>query len=236
MQPLVDYIKAGKPVIGLRTSTHAFDYRKQPDAKYASWSFDSRNWPGGFGKQVLGENWVAHHGGHGSQATRALPHPAQAHHPVMRGVGPIFGPSDVYTVNKLPADAIRLMDGQVVAGMSIDDPGLEGAKNEPMMPVAWLRERRLPPIYVDGEGIPVNQRVFTTTMGAAEDWSDVDLRRLFLNASLWCLGEEDGIPYEGFPAELEEDWQPTAFGFGRARLGYKPQDYLLASPWTLSED
>jgi hypothetical protein len=68
-------------------------------------------------------------------------------------------------------------------------------------------------------------------MGTAADWSDVDLRRLFLNASLWCLGDEDAIPLEGFPATLDEDWQPTAFGFGKARLGYKPQDYLQASPW-----
>jgi hypothetical protein len=231
MKPLVDYIEAGKPVIGLRTSTHAFDYRKQPDAKYATWSFHSNVWPGGFGKQVLGENWVAHHGGHGSQATRALPHPAQVHHPVMRGVGPIFGPSDVYTVNELPADAIRLMDGQVVAGMSPDDPALAGAKNDPMIPVAWLRATLRALMNSHGDGEPVVQRVFTTTMGTAADWSDVDLRRLFLNASLWCLGDEDAIPLEGFPATLDEDWQPTAFGFGKARLGYKPQDYLQASPW-----
>jgi hypothetical protein len=233
MQPLVEYIEAGKPVIGLRTSTHAFDYRKQPEAKYARWSFHSSEWPGGFGKQVLGENWVAHHGGHGSQATRALPHPAQVHHPVMRGVGPIFGPSDVYTVSELPSDAIRLMDGQVVSGMSPDDPALEGAKNEPMMPVAWLRERPLATAQSDGQA--ATQRVFTTTMGTAADCSDVDLRRLFLNASLWCLGDEAAIPIEGFPAALEEAWQPTAFGFNRARLGYKPQDYLRASPWTLKK-
>jgi hypothetical protein len=234
MQPLVDYIEAGKPVIGLRTSTHAFDYRQQPESKYAHWSFHAKDWPGGFGKQVLGENWVAHHGGHGSQATRALPNPKQAHHPVMRGVGPAFGPSDVYTVRELPADAIRLMDGQVVSGMSPDDPALEGAKNEPMMPVAWLRERALPITRSRSEGSV--QRVFTTTMGTADDWTDVDLRRLFLNASLWCLGDEAAIPLEGFPATLKEDWQPTPFGFNRARLGYKPLDYLQASPWTLKQD
>lgn len=228
---LAEHLKVGKPVIGLRTSTHAFDYRKHPDSRFADWSFHSKEWPGGFGRQVLGETWVAHHGGHGSQATRALPHPAQAHHPVMRGVGPIFGPSDVYTVRELPADSIRLMDGQVVAGMSPDDPALEGAKNAPMMPVAWLREREYGSISRELDGTPRRQRVFTTTMGTAADWSDVDLRRLFLNASLWCLRDEASIPLEGFPATLHEDWQPTAFGFNKARLGYKPLDYLHASPW-----
>lgn len=236
MTQLVAHVQTGLPVIGLRTSTHAFDYRKLPESKFAHWSFHSEEWPGGFGKQVLGETWVAHHGDHGSQATRALPHPANVHHPVMRGVGPIFGPSDVYTVRELPADAIRLMDGQVVAGMSPDDPGLKGAKNDPMMPVAWLRERRFHwETPADGSEQTV-QRVFTTTMGTAADWSDVDLRRLFLNASLWCLGDEAAIPLEGFPAKLNESWQPSNFGFNRARLGVKPLDYFFASPWAREVD
>lgn len=224
MKPIVDYVEAGRPVIGLRTSTHAFHYKKNPDDPYAHWDFRAAEWKDGFGRQILGETWISHHGGHGSQATRALPHPAQAHHPAMRGVGPAFGPSDVYGVRELPADATVLLDGQVVAGMSPDDPALEGRKNAPMMPVAWVREIQR------GEELPP-QRVFTTTMGTAEDWSDVDLRRLFLNASLWCLNEPDSIPREGFPAAMIEPWQPTPFGFNRARTGYKPEHYQHGSPW-----
>ena len=125
--------------------------------------------------------------------------------------------------------AIDLLDGQVVAGMSPDDPAVEGKKNTPMVPVAWVRE------IPRGEG-KAAQRVFTTTMGTAEDWSDVDLRRCFLNAALWCLGEEAQIPREGFPAALTERWQPTPFGFQRARTGYKPEDYRFGSPWTRADE
>lgn len=228
MKPIVDYVEAGKPVIGIRTATHAFHYRANPEDAYAHWDFRSKTWQDGFGRQILGETWISHHGGHGSQATRALPHASQAHHPAMRGVGPAFGPSDVYGVRTLPTDATVLMDGQVVAGMSPDDPGVEGKKNAPMMPVSWVRE-----IPRGEEQAP--QRVFTTTMGTADDWTDVDLRRLFLNASLWCLGDEDQIPLGGFAADLTEDWQPTPFGFNRARTGYKPEDYRQGSPWTVTQ-
>lgn len=227
MKPIVDYVDAGKPVIGIRTSTHAFHYRKNRGDRYADWDFRAQGWKDGFGRQVLGETWISHHGGHGSQATRALPHPAQAHHPAMRGVGPAFGPSDVYGVRDLPADATVLMEGQVVAGMSPNDPGLQGKKNAPMMPVCWVRE------IPRGEG-KAAQRVFTTTMGTADDWTDIDLRRLFLNASLWCLGEPQAIPLEGFSADLSESWQPTPFGFNQARTGYKPEDYRSGSPWTVA--
>lgn len=245
MAPLVEYIASGRPVIGIRTATHAFFARQRPGSQYAHWSWRDPDWPGGFGRQVLGETWVTHHGAHGSEATRGLPHPPEAHHPVLRGVGPCFGPSDVYTVRALPDDATVLLEGQVVAGMSPDDPPVDGAKNEPRLPVAWVRERVRPPEGWAGLGtgapqssadaerrrLPRVQRVFTTTMGTAEDWSDVDLRRLFLNASLWCLGEESAIPREGFPAALPGAWQPTPFGFDRARTGYRPVDYRDGSPW-----
>ena len=229
MKPIVDYVQAGKPVIGIRTATHAFHYRQNPESPFAHWDFRASAWSGGFGRQILGETWISHHGAHGGEATRALPHPAQAHHPVLRGVGPAFGPSDVYGIRELPADATVLLDGQVVAGMSPDDPAVEGKKNTPMVPVAWVRE------IPRGEG-KAAQRVFTTTMGTAEDWSDVDLRRCFLNAALWCLGEEAQIPREGFPAALTERWQPTPFGFQRARTGYKPEDYRFGSPWTRADE
>ncbi|MCH2100312.1 MAG: ThuA domain-containing protein [Planctomycetes bacterium] len=224
MKPIVDYIEAGKPVIGIRTSTHAFHYKKNRKDRYAHWDFRAQDWKDGFGRQILGETWISHHGNHGSQATRALPHPMQAHHPALRGVGPAFGPSDVYGVRELPGDATVLLEGQVVSGMSPDDPALEGKKNSPMMPVAWVRE------ILRDDGRP-SQRVFTTTMGTADDWTDVDLRRLLLNASLWCLGEADVIPREGFPATLTENWHPTPFGFNGARTGYRPEDYRQGSPW-----
>ncbi|MFT7517609.1 MAG: hypothetical protein ACI84O_001404 [Myxococcota bacterium] len=227
MKYIVDYVEAGKPVMGIRTSTHAFNYKKNKESAYAHWSWSNKQWPGGFGKQVLGETWVAHHGHHGKQATRGLPNPEMSEHAVLRNVGPCFGPTDVYAIRELPEDAQVLLWGEVLVGMDEKDPALEGEKNDPMHPVAWLRQRKL--------SDDLTQRIFTTTMGTAADWLDADLRRLFIQASLWCLGNEEQIPEEGFAAALIGDYEPTSFGFGKGRLGYKPEDYRAGSPWAIED-
>src|SRR5690625_5807338 len=66
-----EFLKAGKPLIGLRTSTHAFAYQKNPESPYAkySWNNNEPGWQGGFGRQILGETWVDHHGDHGTEGT-----------------------------------------------------------------------------------------------------------------------------------------------------------------------
>src|SRR5262249_35853291 len=58
MQQLAEYADSGRPIIGLRTATHPFSIK---DGKtYAKYSWQSKEWPGGFGRQVLGETWVNH--------------------------------------------------------------------------------------------------------------------------------------------------------------------------------
>ena len=142
---------------------------------------------------------------------------------VLKGVGSCFGLTDVYTVGKLPDDATVLLHGEVVAGMDVEDIAVDGKKNDPMLPVAWLRER------VVSED--VTQRIFATTMGAAVDWLDEDLHRLFFQASMWCLGDEDKIATTPFDGSVVGAFEPTMYGFGSGRLGYKPEDYRNGSPW-----
>src|SRR5438128_8711478 len=135
MKPLADYIESGRPIIGLRTATHAFNIPK--DKTYAKYSY---NHQGGFGRQVLGETWVAHHGIHGKQSTRGLIAKGAEDHPIVRGIkdGDIWGPTDVYRVTlPLPGDSKSLVLGQVLAGMKPSDPPVAGKQNEPMMPIAW---------------------------------------------------------------------------------------------------
>src|SRR5262245_55213353 len=52
MKHVVDYVEAGKPIVGLRTATHAFKLDRS--SKYLRWTWNSRDWDGGFGRQVLG--------------------------------------------------------------------------------------------------------------------------------------------------------------------------------------
>jgi hypothetical protein len=77
----------------------------------------------------------------------------------------------------------------------------------------------------------VTQRIFATTMGAAVDWLDEDLHRLFFQASMWCLGDEDKIATTTFDGSAVGVFEPTIYGFGGGRLGYKPEDYRNGSPW-----
>jgi Trehalose utilisation. len=169
MKHLVDYIESGRPIVAMRTATHAFELRSSPTYQSYSWNAPD----GGFGKRVLGETWVTHHGEHAAQSTRGLIAKGQERHPILRGIrsGDIWGPSDVYRVNlPLPGDSQPLVLGQVLSGMHPNDEPAPGAKNDPMMPVAWTKT------YTGAQG--KTARIFTTTMGASQDLQNESMRRL----------------------------------------------------------
>jgi type 1 glutamine amidotransferase len=214
MKQIVDYVEAGKPVLGIRTATHAFNIKK--GATYFKYSNGNGgpDYEGGFGRQVLGEKWINHHGTHKVEATRGLIAPDAANHPIVRGIkdGDIFGPTDVYTVRlPLPGDSKPVVMGQVLKGMKADDPPVDGPKNNPMMPVAWTKT------YKGG-------RVFTTTMGCAVDMESEGFRRLLVNATYWCVGLEAKIPAKSAVAIVGE-FKPSAYGFGAFVKGVKPADW-----------
>ena len=218
MKHIVDYVESGRPIIGLRTATHAFSYQRNPDSPYAHWSFRSEIWPGGFGQQVLGETWINHHGRHGRESTRGVAAPGAAGHPILRGVTDVWGPTDVYGVENLDDDAEVLLHGAVLAGMTPNDPPVEGAKNDPMEPLAWTR------LYTGSGGKA--SRVFTTTMGSSTDFESEGLRRLIVNAVYWGLGMEDRIP-ELSDVGIVGEYRPTDFGFGSQAVGVMPSDHAL---------
>ncbi len=225
MKYFVDYYESGKPIIALRTSTHAFNYPKDSDSKYKKYSFNSSEWKGGFGKQVLGETWVAHHGAHKREATRGIIEASAKDHPVLKGVTDIFGDSDVYTATP-PPDANILVRGQVLVGMKPTDPPVEGKqkptdkfeKNNPLQPIVWTRE------YKNEAG--KTNKILTTTMGAATDLQSEGLRRLLVNGSFWALGMEKSIPAKA-NVDYVGEFKPTMYGFNGAKKGTKPSDYEL---------
>ena len=215
MKHFVDYLNAGRPIIALRTSTHAFKYEVNKSSPYAKYDWHSTVWPGGFGRQVLGETWVAHHGNHGRESTRGVIHEAFKGHPILRGVADLWGPTDVYAITQLPADAQVLVWGQVLAGMKPEAPPVAGPKNSPMMPLVWIRN------YTGENGRTA--KVLTTTMGAAVDLENEGLRRLLINAAYWAVGLEKKIPRRANAACVGE-YQPGWFGYGKFKPGRKPRD------------
>ena len=100
--------------------------------------------------------------------------------------------------------------------MKPTDPAVEGAQNQPMMPVVWTKS------YTSGSG--KKTRVFTTTMGSSTDLENEGLRRLLVNASLWCTGLEDKIT-DNLKVDLIGEYKPSPFKFGGYVKGLKPQYY-----------
>jgi hypothetical protein len=213
MKHFVDYVNAGKPIIALRTSTHAFSYERNKQSPYAKYDWRNAQWAGGFGQQVLGETWVSHHGDHGKESTRGIINPEFKSHPVLRGVSDIWGPTDVYTVSHLPKDAQVLVRGQVLSGMKPEDAPVTGPKNEPLMPLVWIRQYQ-------GEKVC---KVLTTTMGAAVDLENEGLRRLLVNGCYWAVGLEQAIP-EKANVDYVGEYKPLWFGFGKFKPNVRPSD------------
>jgi type 1 glutamine amidotransferase len=220
MKPIVEYVESGKPIIGMRTATHAFNFPAGSPFLNYNWNYkgkDSR-WNGGFGRDILGETWVNHHGKHGSQSTRGIVVPGMAKHPILRGIkdGDIWGPTDVYTVNlPLPGDSQPLVLGQVLEGMKPDDKPVEGKQNDPTMPVAWTKTYK-------GENGNTG-KVFTTTMGASQDLQSEGLRRLLVNACYWALGMDDKIA-EKSNVDIVGEYKPNPFRGNGYKKGVKPAE------------
>ena len=112
------------------------------------------------------------------------------------------------------------MLGQVLQGMKPTDEPVEGKKNDPMMPVAWVT-------------------TYTGTAGQAcarsspRPWAPPPTsrregtRRLLVNAAYWAVGLEDKITDQTDVA-LVGDYHPLPFGFRGAKKGVKPEEHALA--------
>ena len=216
------FVNAGKPIVALRTSTHAFNGFPK-GSQWESWNYNNQ---GGFGKRVLGETWLTHWGNHKAEATRGAIEPSQQSNPVLRGVSNIFGETDVYEAYP-PADATILVRGIVLKTLSPDsEPSdrrkprstdkVEQGVNDPAMPVAWIRMNK------NANG--TTNRIFTTTMGAATDLENEGLRRLIVNAVYWGLNID--VPQKADVTYVDE-YKPSFYGFDGFRKGLRPSDFEI---------
>ena len=216
MEYIDKYLRQGKPIIGLRTATHAFRYPKKSTSKFKEYSYDSKDkWVGGFGKQILGETWISHHGLE-NEATRSLLDGIAEieKNPILKGVGVIWGPSGVYSTERLSPNTKVLLWGASTKTLDQNSPVVW---EKSIMPIAWTRS------YTAWNG--EMGKVFTTTLGASMDFLDDDLRRLVVNAVYWTLDMEDKIPANGTNVEIVGQYKPTMFGFDGFKKDMKPSDY-----------
>ena len=188
MKHIVDYVESGKPIIGLRTATHAFNINSgKTYAKY-SWSSSNKEWderlrPPGARRnldQPSRPTRQAEHARRHRQGAREPPDPAR--HQGRRHLGPDR------RLRRPPAAARR----QPAAGAG---PGAR--RHEARRQAGGRQEERPDDAGRLDEDLQAasgkTARMFCTTMGASQDFASEGLRRLLVNASYWCLGLEDKI-------------------------------------------
>jgi hypothetical protein len=163
----------GLPLVGFRTSTHAF--RHPGDTEGA------KRWNDGFPTEIWGTNWKFHHGH--SSTTRILPPDTEAaKHPVLAGVTiPAEGlvvPSWLYHVEPLPEDCRVLLWGEAVASERPDAPRRQ--------PILWVRERPRK------DALPM-QRIAFTTLGHPGDFTNPEVRLVAVQMVAWALDEMKAI-------------------------------------------
>jgi nicotinamidase-related amidase/type 1 glutamine amidotransferase len=172
LQAVRDYLEAGKPLVAIRTSSHAFakrgrendEIRKNPELDV--WvEFDP---------EVLGGHYTGHHGnGPKTTITKAV---QAGGHPILDGVDTSawLGHGSLYQASPLAKAAEPLLWGTI--------PGKDPE------PVAWT--------HVYG---PEKARIFYTSLGHPDDFGEASFRTLLVNAMQWALKKPE--PAEELPAQ-----------------------------------
>jgi len=207
LQPLADYLNAGKPIFGFRTSTHAFKTKN---------TLGGIDWAN-FGPQIIGEGWAGHYGKHRVQGARGVAHAPNAQHPILNGVENVFAESDVYGVKRVTDEnATIIMNGVVTDTLSATSANTPGKKPQPAV---WLREYTTPQ---GGKGTCLG-----TTFGSSCDLDNEGLRRIFINGVFHLTGL--GVPARA-DVSFIDPFVASRYTVIRAKgyykkLNKKPADY-----------
>ncbi|CAG5004113.1 hypothetical protein DYBT9275_03301 [Dyadobacter sp. CECT 9275] len=157
------YLKTGKPVMGFRTTTHAFNFPKGHESeKWNAFGEFALNSPPGWGGAAKHTHY-----GH-SSSTDVSVIPGEAKNPILTGVGPFHARSWLYRV--LPDYPVK-GSTWLLMGKSVN-PDKEAIEN----PVAWTGTNSF------------GGKVFMTTLGHPEDFREESFQRLVINAIHWDLG------------------------------------------------
>lgn len=199
---IMRFAESGKPMVGFRTSTHAFMYKDSTRLQY------NNEWP----TKVFGQQWITHHGHFDDgddPLTKVYSIKNQVDHKILSGVEDFDAFSWLYHVDggdwNLEASCDPILEGRSLRSNHKNNDRLD---QFPITnPVAWTKT------YKTQAGI--SARVFFTTLGHPYDFKIESMRKLALNGIYWSLGFEDKIPDEGVHAEIEGSYNPNNSGFGK---------------------
>ena len=164
-QPIEDYVKSGKPVIGLRTANHSFKYPKE---------HPRFEWNDDFGRRVLGTPYIVHQ----SSATDITVETENASHPIMSHVGKQgwVSPGTLYLA-KLEQGCTTLINGSGTGKERLlkKSFGEIQVKKFETAPVAWAWENEW------------GSKSFYTSLGHPGDFAEESFNRMLINAVHWGL-------------------------------------------------
>ncbi len=169
MEFIRDYVKSGKPVMGIRTASHAFDAKKPILREVGavtpaggSISEELAQWPE-FDRDVLGGNYQDHFG-HLEEGTKISVIPGMEGHPLLHGF-PLEG---YYSSGSLYKNRpLRSKNAMVLLMGTIPDQAPE--------PVFWINENG-------------KNSVIYTSLGHWDDWDEEGFRNIMLNSVRYLLG------------------------------------------------
>jgi len=164
-KPIEDYLKSGKPVIGLRTANHSFKYPKD-HPRY--------EWNDGFGRSALGTPYVVHQGGTTDIKTVSK----YRSHPIMKNISKTewVSPGTLY-LSRLEPGCIPLAIGRGVGRDRLVEKGygVIQVNREESDVVAWAWENEW------------GGKVFGTSFGHPGDFAEESFNRMLVNACHWAV-------------------------------------------------
>lgn len=171
MKLIREYVKSGKPVMGIRTASHAFDARTTiPREGGATTLADGSvsevlaQWPE-FDRDVLGGNYQGHFGTQ-DEGTKISVIPGMEGNPLLYGF-PLEGLSSSGTLYR--NRPLRSQHAQVLLMGTIPDQEPE--------PVFWVNDNG-------------KNKVIYTSLGHWDDWEEEGFRKLMSNSVRYLLGKE----------------------------------------------
>ena len=205
---ITSYAESGRPMVGFRTSTHAFLY--EDDSTMHNMN-DS--WP----TKVFGQQWITHHGhfDDGANPLTAVSLMDRKQHPILRGLEAFKAYSWLYHVDggewKLHGDSNPLLFGRSLKSGHEMKGNLD--KYPLLNPVAWTKT------YTGKSN--KTAKVFFTTLGHPFDWKNENMRRLAMNGIYWVLDLK--VP-EKANVGFVDKYEPNNSGFGKKyKQGMRPE-------------
>ncbi|MDR3095026.1 MAG: isochorismatase family protein [Bacteroidales bacterium] len=166
MAQIKNYVASGRPILGIRTSSVAFDAKgnvpREGGAIVASTETASEflaQWPE-LDKDVWGGNYRGHHG-HLEKGTDITLVPGMENHPLLKGVTPFNSLNWLYQCAPLRSEKAQVL-------LIGSNPG------KPLEPVLWTN----------------GNKVIYTSLGHWDDWKIESFRNLMFNSVNYLLNQK----------------------------------------------